>query len=182
MLERYPPAVGRVLKLDTSLMNNPAYLGPYPALSTFLAQHPEVVHNPGYFLENVNTPFQGYNDPRRQQRQEMYGLLAGVALFIGFLIVIGLIVWFVRLVITSRRWNKLSKVQYEVHSKLLDRFTANEDLLAYMQTPGWTQLPRIRTNSPAGRAQVHVGAGLAHPLVRPGWSRAPADAESGYST
>jgi hypothetical protein len=26
-------------------------------------------------------------------------------------------------------------VQYEVHSKLLDRFTANEDLLAYMQTP-----------------------------------------------
>jgi hypothetical protein len=26
-------------------------------------------------------------------------------------------------------------VQYEVHSKLLDRFTSNEDLLAYMQTP-----------------------------------------------
>ena len=25
-------------------------------------------------------------------------------------------------------------MQYEVHSKLLDRFTANEDLLAYMQT------------------------------------------------
>lgn len=134
VLERYPPAVGRVLKLDPALMNNPGYVGPYPALATFLAQHPEVVHNPGYFLENVNTPFQGYNDPRRQQRQEMYGLLAGVAAFIAFLIVIGLVVWFVRLVITSRRWNKLSKVQYEVHSKLLDRFTANEDLLAYMQT------------------------------------------------
>ena len=39
------------------------------------------------------------------------------------------------MIVTSRRWNKLSKVQYEVHSKLLDRFTSNEDLLAYMQTP-----------------------------------------------
>jgi hypothetical protein len=43
-------------------------------------------------------------------------------------------VWFIRLLFTSRRWSKLSKVQYDVHSKLLDRFTSNEDLLAYMQT------------------------------------------------
>jgi len=65
----------------------------------------------------------------------MNGLLAGVAAFAAFLVVVGLVVWFVRMVINTRRWNKLSKVQYEVHSKLLDRFTANEDLLAYMQTP-----------------------------------------------
>jgi hypothetical protein len=62
----------------------------------------------------------------------MYGLLAGVALFIGSSS-IGLIVWFVRLLITSRRWNKRRRCS-AVHSKLLDRFTANEDLLAYMQT------------------------------------------------
>jgi hypothetical protein len=40
----------------------------------------------------------------------------------------------IRMIVTSRRWNRLSKAQYEVHSKLLDRFTSNEDLLAYMQT------------------------------------------------
>jgi hypothetical protein len=134
ILEKYPPAVGRVLKLDPSLMNNPSYLAPYPGLSAFIAQHQEVAHNPAYFLENVSTPFQGYNDPRWRQRQEMYGLLAGVAGFIAFLVLIGVIVWFIRLLMTTRRWNKLSKVQYEVHSKLLDRFTSNEDLLAYMQT------------------------------------------------
>jgi hypothetical protein len=50
--------------------------------------------------------------------------------------VLGVVVWLIRMVVTSRRWNKLSKVQYDVHSKLLDRFTTNEDLLAYMQTPG----------------------------------------------
>lgn len=134
ILEKYPPAVGRVLKLDPSLMNNPSYLAPYPALSAFIAQHQEVAHNPAYFLENVSTPSQGYNDPRWRQRQEMYGLLAGVAGFIAFLVVVGVVVWFIRMLMTSRRWNKLSKVQYEVHSKLLDRFTSNEDLLAYMQT------------------------------------------------
>ena len=135
IFDKYPPAVGRVLKLDPSLMNNPAYLAPYPMLAAFIAQHLEVVHNPGYFLENVNSPNQYYMDPKWRQRQEMFGLLAGVAGFVAFLIITGLIVWFIRMIVTSRRWNKLSKVQYDVHSKLLDRFTSNEDLLAYMQTP-----------------------------------------------
>jgi len=134
ILEKYPPAVGRVLKLDPSLMNNPSYLAPYPGLAAFIAQHQEVVHNPAYFLENVSSPNSYYNDPRARQRQEMNGLLGGVAAFIAFLVMVGLVVWFIRMVITSRRWSKLSRVQYEVHSKLLDRFTSNEDLLAYMQT------------------------------------------------
>jgi hypothetical protein len=138
ILDKYPPAVGRVLKLDPSLMNNPAYLAPYPLLAAFIGQHPEIAHNPGYFLENVNSPNQfdrSYADPKWRARQEMLGVLAGVAAFIGFLVTTGVIVWLIRMIITSRRWNKLSKVQYDVHSKLLDRFTTNEDLLAYMQTP-----------------------------------------------
>jgi hypothetical protein len=135
ILEKYPPAVGRVLKLDPSLMSNPAYLAPYPLLAAFIGQHPEIVHNPGYFLENVNSPNQYYADPKWRERQEMLGVLAGVAAFIAFLVITGVIVWVIRMIVTSRRWNKLSKVQYDVHSKLLDRFTTNEDLLAYMQTP-----------------------------------------------
>ena len=135
ILDKYPPAVGRVLKLDPALMNNPGYLAPYPLLVSFLAQHPEVSRNPSYFLENVNSPNQYFNDPRRREREEMLGVLAGVAGFVAFLVITGLIVWFIKMIITSRRWNKLSKVQYDVHSKLLDRFTSNEDLLAYMQTP-----------------------------------------------
>jgi hypothetical protein len=135
ILEKYPPAVGRVLKLDPSLMTNQAYMTPYPALSAYITQHPEVAHNPGYFLENVNSPNQYFNDPKMRQRQEFYGLLAGMAGFVAFLVMTGILVWVIRLIVTSRRWNKLSKVQYEVHSKLLDRFTSNEDLLAYMQTP-----------------------------------------------
>lgn len=135
IFEKYPPAVGRVLKLDPSLMSNPAYLASYPQLAAFIGQHPEIVHNPGYFLEHINTPFQYASDPKWRARQEMLEVLAGVAAFIAFLIVTGVVVWVIRMIVTSRRWNKLSKVQYDVHSKLLERFTTNEDLLAYMQTP-----------------------------------------------
>lgn len=135
ILDRYPPAVGRVLKLDPSLMNNPGYLTPYPLLGAFIARHQEVAHNPGYFLENISLGNQFYADPKWRERQEMLGVLAGVAAFAAFLVVTGVIVWLIRMIVTSRRWNKLSRVQYEVHSKLLERFTTNEDLLTYMQTP-----------------------------------------------
>jgi hypothetical protein len=136
LLQRYPPQVGRVLKLDPSLINSPDYLAPYPMLAAFIGQHPEIAHNPGYFLDNINTATEYFADPKWRERQEMLGVLAGVAAFIAFLVVVGVVVWLIRMVVISRRWNKLSKVQYDVHSKLLERFTTNEDLLAYMQTPG----------------------------------------------
>jgi hypothetical protein len=135
IFERYPPEVGRVLKLDPSLIGNPEYLATYPMLAAFIGQHPEIAHNPGYFLQNIHAGSHIYDDPKWRERQEMLGLLAGVAAFIAFLVVTGVVVWLIRMIVTSRRWNKLSRAQYDVHSKLLDRFTTNEDLLAYMQTP-----------------------------------------------
>src|SRR5512143_218205 len=33
VLRRYPPALGRVLKLDPALLGNPTYLAPYPGLA-----------------------------------------------------------------------------------------------------------------------------------------------------
>src|SRR4051794_8052436 len=89
LFERYPPSVARVFKLDPSLMSNPSYLTPYSGLSAFLAQHPEIVRNPGYFLENIENPNTFYNDPRRREREEMLAILAGVGVFIAFLVIIG---------------------------------------------------------------------------------------------
>ena len=136
LLERYPPSLGRVLKLDPTLMTDQAYLARYPALASFFAQHPEVAHNPAYFLERVSVGMGGYsNDPRAQERQEFSNLVGGFVAFLVFLVVTGVIVWLIRMVADHRRWNRLSKVQFEVHNKLLDRFQNNEDLLAYIQTP-----------------------------------------------
>jgi hypothetical protein len=138
LLEKYPPSLGRVLKLDPTLMTNQAYLAPYPALASFLAQHPDVAHNPAYFLDRVNIGIGRYDvilEPRLQQRQEFYNLIGNFTAFLVFLVVTGVLIWLIRLFTDQRRWNRLSKVQTEVHTKLLDRFSSNEDLLAYIQTP-----------------------------------------------
>jgi hypothetical protein len=139
LLKRLPPAVGRVLRIDPSLMANEAYLSTYPALAAFLKQHPEIRNTPGYFFEHVNS-YEFWN-PQPPETREMQGLriwrdmlqfsaIMGVALTMTF----GLI-WILRTLVEHRRWHRMSKVHTEVNNKLLDRFTANEDLLAYIQTP-----------------------------------------------
>ena len=74
LLERYPPALGRVLKLDPSLMSNEAYLTPYPALAEFLSRNPQVPHNASYYLNFVSvdssSPFSRPDTPELAMRRE----------------------------------------------------------------------------------------------------------------
>jgi len=138
ILKQYPPSLPRILRLDPSLLNSPEYLRPYPALAAFLGQHPEVAHNPGYFFLEYDG---NYGDPRLRVtaqeravdmwRNAIEGFMIGVLLLgIG-----SGVIWLIKTLVEHRRWSRLSKIQTEVHNKLLDRFTANEDLLAYIQTP-----------------------------------------------
>lgn len=138
LLRQYPPALPRILRLDPSLLSSPEYLKPYPALSAFLAQNPQVAHNPGYFFAE----FDGNSgDPRfretAQERAVSMWRNAIESMMIGLLLmgIAGAVIWLIKTFIEQRRWSRLSKIQTEVHNKLLDRFTANEDLLAYIQTP-----------------------------------------------
>jgi hypothetical protein len=137
VLQRYPPSLGRVFKLDPSLMSNEAYLAPYAGVAAFLAQHPEVGRNPAYFLERIGggEEFGFVRDAAAQKRREIQEMLAAFAAFLVFLVVTGVVIWVIRTIIDARRWNRVSKTQAEVHTKLLDRFSNNEDLLAYIQTP-----------------------------------------------
>jgi predicted naringenin-chalcone synthase len=45
------------------------------------------------------------------------------------------VIWLIKNFIDYRRWTRLSRIQTDVHNKLMDRFTSNEDLMAYIQTP-----------------------------------------------
>ncbi len=136
LLKRYPPTLGRVLKLDPMLLENPAYLSPYPGLTAFLAQHPEVARSPRFFLANVDaTDFYRTAPDRETEANRMWQrMMAGLVMFLVFIIVTVTLAWLIKTLIDYRRWHRLSKVQAEVHTKLLDRFSANEDLLAYVQS------------------------------------------------
>src|SRR5262249_55313600 len=62
--QQSPPSLGEVFRVDPSLMTNDAYLTPYPGIRSFLAQHPEVARNPGYFVGDFR--FNSWDsDPRR---------------------------------------------------------------------------------------------------------------------
>src|SRR5687767_12143652 len=54
VLDQYPPALGRVMRLDPTLMTNPSYLASYPNIAAFFAQYPDVPRNPGYYLERYD--------------------------------------------------------------------------------------------------------------------------------
>jgi len=136
ILGKYPASVGQVLKLDPTLMVSEGYLASYPALAAFLQQHPDVARNPAFFLERVRMGERTADlDEASRRRRDIAEILAGVAAFFVFLVVTGTAVWAVRTVIEHRRWTKVSKTQFEVHARLLDRMTTNEELLAYIQTP-----------------------------------------------
>lgn len=131
ILRQYPPAVGEVLRRDPSLLSRADYIAPYPQLVAFIQQHPEVVRNPTFF-------FGGYEYYERRQMspevEALDALLGGMAGFLAVGLFVGVLTWLIRAVIQHRRWLRQSKVQAEVHVKLMDRLTNNDELLAYIQS------------------------------------------------
>lgn len=161
LFERYPPNLRGTLALDPSLLGNASYLAPYPALASFLSAHPEVARNPSFYVGQESAP--NFNrDPAMEMWRDM---LERLSIFAGFAMAIGVLVWLIRTLVDYRRWSRLAKVQAEVHTKILDRFTANDDLVAYVHSPAGA---RFLQSSP-----IMLDAGprsLGAPLGRILWS------------
>src|SRR4029077_10610638 len=84
ILDQYPPSVGQVLRLDPSLITKPDYLAPYPTLGAYLTQHPEVAHNPVFFLGGpVGGP--QYSDERSRTMNAIQGIFIGFEFMLGFM-------------------------------------------------------------------------------------------------
>jgi len=165
ILRGYPRSVGEILRRDPSLMNRPDYMAPYPQLSAFLTAHPEVSRNVEYY-------FEGYGSWGRQfdpEYEALGAMLAGIAIFLGFGGFLAVVTWLVRAVIQHRRWLKASQVQLQIHTKLMERMTTNEELLAYVQSPAGRRFleaapikPEMETatNAPVGSIVWAMMAGI----------------------
>ena len=173
LLQQYPPSLGRVLALDPTLLSNQAYLQTYPQLATFVTQHPEIAHNPTYFFDSQLREMnrrQFDNEPQIQIIRAVDQSLAGVGVLIGFMTVILTIAWLLRSVMEHRKWQRVSKTHVDTHTRLMERLTSNEELLAYMQTPAGRRFleaapipvdggPRM-LNAPLGRILWSIQAGV----------------------
>jgi hypothetical protein len=132
ILKQYSPSLGRILRLDPNLMSNDQFMQPYPALVAYLTKHPEIRRSPEYYFQDYQGSYYYY----RSEAHEMWeATMAGVAIFVVVITILMAVAWMVRTLIDYRRWHRISKTQSEVHTKLLDRFTANAELLAYIQSP-----------------------------------------------
>jgi hypothetical protein len=174
LMRQYPPALGRVLKLDSSLMTNADYLAPYPSLAAFLQAHPEVARYPDYFLNFIGEG--GWADPldaesrvRIQAVQAQGRMLESLTIMtVVGAIVLG-VLWLARLFVSHRRWIRATRMQSELNNRLLERLGNNEQLLAYLQSQPGHQLTTVPVVSdlaspaeaaPFGRILWAVQAGL----------------------
>ncbi len=132
LMRDYPPTLAQVFRLDPSLMSNPAYLAPYPGLAAYLAQHPEVLHNPSYFIGDTRF---GNDEPRRVATEAIQESLAGLAFFLFFMTALFVALHIGRSILEHRRWMHAMKVQTDTHTKLVDRLSTNDELMAYVQSP-----------------------------------------------
>ena len=136
VLDQYPPSVRQVLQIDTSLLSRPDYLATYPALAAFLAEHPEVAHNPAYF---VGTPNSQPEYGPQAATMEMVRTWHDATQFLGVVAIVFIITsalaGVIRTLIDQHRWQRAAKMHMEIQNKLLDRFAGSGELLAYLETP-----------------------------------------------
>ncbi len=175
ILRTYPRSVGEVLRRDPSLMNRQDYMAPYPQLAAFIAAHPEVPRNVEYY-------FEGYGSWGRQLDPEfeaMGALMAGLAVFMGVGGFLAVVTWLVRAIIQHRRWLKASQVQADIHAKLMERMSSNEELLAYVQSPAGRRFieaapirPEESSSAPIGSIIWSMMAGIVLSTVGAGFRMA----------
>lgn len=150
LLEQLPPALGVVLKSDPTLLTNAAYLAPYPTLAKYLQVHPEIARDPAYFLEHVetvqmvdyryggrrvNTPLTAEEQMRLESMSTWRNTMDSFLFLLGFSAAALAALWVVRYIVDHRRWLRATRIQSEVHNKLLERFTSSSELAAYMESP-----------------------------------------------
>jgi len=115
-----------------------------------LSAHPEVTRNPPTMWA---TQAMAIHKTTLHRCLDMWkNVLGGLGAFGVFAMVLGFIVWLVRTMIDYRRWDRLAKIQTETHAKILDRFAAHEEMLAYIQSPAGSSFLQ---SSPIASMRVH---------------------------
>jgi len=146
-LLRLSPTLTTVVSHDPSLLSNQEYVSRNnPQLAAFLAAHPEVARNPEFYLFSHLNHEDGQPDealekavwpdvyraqnPTSSFERVWDGLIPLLAFACGLVAIILL----ARMFIENRRWGRIFKMQSDVHGRLIERFTTNQELSTYMQT------------------------------------------------
>ena len=145
-LLRVSPTLTAVVGSDPSLLGNQEYVAKTnPELAKFLGQHPEIGRNPDFYLF-ADIHSRGANrvaalergvwtgEPEPLHNSEASRVVDQIVpMLVGFA-VIGAFAWLIKVLLSHRRWNRVFRLQTEVHGKLIDRFGSSQEILNYMET------------------------------------------------
>jgi hypothetical protein len=167
VLNQYPPSVREVLRIDPTLLYRPDYMATYPMLASFLEQHPEVAHNPGFFLGEWRSPED--NTPATEAFRTISDTMEDLTVVLIIATITAGIILLIRSVIEHRRWQRSMRAQTDLHTKLIDRFSSSDELIAYLQSPAGkmlTEAPALPQaaprpmNAPLGRIFWSLQSGI----------------------
>jgi hypothetical protein len=143
---RVSPTLAEVVAHDPSLLSNAEYVNrSNPELGRFLQEHPEIAQSPDYYLFNN---LHGQNEqPAQTLERKLWpqtsrsedsvvarDLIEGGLPLLAFIAFLGVVLWLTQVLLENRRWNRVFKLQSDVHGKLIERFGTSQEVLTYMNT------------------------------------------------
>jgi len=145
-LLRLSPTLAEVVARDPSLLANQEYVERNnPELAAFLRDNQEIAHNPDFYLFN-NLHGEGEQPSETLERKLWPQMQAprnsnveaelindGIP-FLVFLCILSALLWLTHVLLENRRWNRIFKLQTDVHGKLIERFGTSQEVLTYMGT------------------------------------------------
>jgi len=146
-LLRLSPTLTTVVAHDPSLLANQDYVARNnPQLAAFLMAHPEIARNPEFYLFSHLRHEDGQPDEaleravwpdvyRSQGAPSPFGeFMRDLSPLLAFACALVAILWLTRVFVENRRWARIFKLQSDVHGRLIDKFTTNQELALYMET------------------------------------------------
>ena len=166
VLEQYPPSVRDVLRIDPSLLSRPEYLATYPTLAAFLEQHPEVAHNPAYFVGTADNRQDLGPQNVQIESVRMFGRILEMIPVVAIVFIItSALAGVLKTLLDQHRWKRAVQMQMDMQNKLVDRFAGSNDLLAYLQSPAGRGLNDIQ----APMMAFPAARGMDAPISRIFW-------------
>jgi hypothetical protein len=151
VLQRYEPSLAQVLKLDPTLLTNESFLARYPDLRALLASYPEVVRSPDYYLGYVSFPANG-SELSPIDRQWNYIRIITEMISVGSVMagIAFVLLWLVRHFLAHRRWLRSTRLQVEIHNRLMERLQTGEDVRHYLESAATARLLADNSSLSAG--------------------------------
>jgi hypothetical protein len=145
-LLRVSPTLAEVVAHDPSLLSNAEYVNRNnPELGQFLQAHPEIAKSPDFYL--FNNLHGEHEQPAQVLERKLWPqmsqpdssgidheLISDGIPFLVFLCMLGGLLWLTHILLENRRWNRIFKLQTDVHGRLIERFGTSQEVLTYMST------------------------------------------------